>query len=119
MLPTGEVTDVLLELLADPAMQAATQAGLDLPPGQWRELVTHENARTLPVTYKYRDQLGHGFKEAAASSAQWGSPSFTIGDVMEASATSAHVKTPTPPTPPTPTRKASRSLGYDHYRKTL
>merc|ERR1712039_455589 len=55
------------------------------PKGEWHELVQHDDCKALPVTYKYKDQVGSAFRQTADTNASYGCPSFTIGDVLSAS----------------------------------
>lgn len=73
--------DVLLEVLADDAMQAAVQAELTVPPGQWRELPAESGnleVNRLPVTYKFHEQAkGRGVDSSSGG--------LTIGEVIRSS----------------------------------
>lgn len=119
----AEVKDALLELLDDDSLQSAIQQELDLPSGRWREVVPHESAHDLPVTYKIRDKMqcqtgnsptpGSGSKDVQA-----GDQYLTVGDVISKarlrSASAPEIqKTPT---------SSSRSRARDaesYYKRTL
>lgn len=81
--PDGGVKDVLLEVLHDPAMQAAIAHELDLPPGEWFEIGVPEEAQSLPVTYKYGTDVGTAFQRRSGGAQP--ARSLTLGDVLRAS----------------------------------
>lgn len=121
LLPDGDVRDVLLDVLDDAAIQAAIHSGLSVPPGSFHELVQHDQARALPVTYKYHGQVGHGFRRpgdpppllpgsavrrVVMDGNVWVNKSFTIGDVLEAAGNAKP-------------SGVVQSEGADIYRRTL
>jgi len=63
-----ELSDGLFELLQDDALQVAITHKLPLPPGRWWEVVQHTSGHRLPVTYKYRDDIGEYFKGESTNS---------------------------------------------------
>lgn len=74
-------TDLLKEVLRDRALQTAIHQNLPLPSGTWQEVVDCE-ASSLPVTYKYHDELGKLYTQASDDGDA--APAVTIGDVLEA-----------------------------------
>jgi len=68
--------DVLLEVIADKRLQRAIQHGLPLPSGCWQEVNPINNARSLPITYKYSACVGRTMDKPGGS--------LTLGNVMEA-----------------------------------
>ncbi|CAK8996358.1 unnamed protein product [Durusdinium trenchii] len=81
-----EVKDALQEVLNDDSFQHAIQKDLDLPPGRWREVVPHESAHDLPVTYKFRDktacQTGNSPSPKGKGASGGSEHYLTIGDVI-------------------------------------
>jgi len=74
----GEQTeDVLLSVLNDRSLQATIQHGVGVPQGRWFEVVEHDVAASLPVTYKFHEQVGQDFCDSSAPK------SLTIGEVVE------------------------------------
>lgn len=83
--------DILQEVLKDSELQDAIQLDLPLPTGRWKEIVQCD-ARALPVTYKYSEDIGAGFKEAVEAGGGSGidvAP-LTIGDVLDAAEARKH-----------------------------
>lgn len=85
VLKKNQAWDVLLELLHDQTMQAAMQEGLSVPRGQWYEIVGQDQVQNLPITYKFHEAVGRAFKKPHEDgNGNHLSPSFTIGDILEA-----------------------------------
>lgn len=81
----AEVKDALLEVLEDDSLQSAINHELELPSGRWRELVPHESAHDLPVTYKFRDKTACQTGNSPIPEGSRGKPGdhyLTVGDVI-------------------------------------
>jgi len=77
ILKGGRPYDILLELLEDRLLQRAIGYNLPgIPRGRWYEMVQHDDARSLPVTYKFtHDAVDRDSAESPSS--------LTIGAVVD------------------------------------